>query len=98
MVPAFADAAFKLQKDQISDPIKTQFGWHVIQLEDRRQKTFPAFDQVKDQIARVSVQKAQSELITDLRKGAKIERTAAAPSADGTLVGAPAGDAAPADK
>jgi peptidyl-prolyl cis-trans isomerase C len=80
MVPAFSDAAFKLQKGQISDPVKTQFGWHVIKLEDRRQKPFPAFDQVKDQIQRFAIQKAQSELILSLRKGAKIERTAAAPA------------------
>ncbi len=91
MVPAFADAAFALQKGQTSDPVKTQFGWHVIQLEDRRPKTFPPFDQVKDQIARYAVQKAQSDLVVDLRKTAKIERTAAAPPAD------PAG-LAPADK
>ncbi len=80
MVPAFSEAAFKLQKGQISDPVKTQFGWHVIQLEDRRQKPFPTFDQVKDQIERFAIQKAQSELIVSLRKDAKIERTAAAPA------------------
>ncbi len=62
--------------------MKTQFGWHVIQLEDRRQKAFPPFDQVKDQIARYAVQKAQSDLVVDLRKSAKVERTAAAPPAD----------------
>ncbi|WP_158808827.1 peptidylprolyl isomerase [Beijerinckia sp. L45] len=95
MVPAFADAAFKLKDNEISEPVKTQFGWHVIQLEGRRQKTFPAFDQVKDQIARYAVQKAQSDLIVALRKDAKIERTAAAPPADAPVIAAP-GDAAPA--
>ena len=79
MVPAFADAAFKLKDGELSDPVKSQFGWHVIQVEGHRQKTFPPFDQVKDQIIRYSIQKAQSDLIIDLRKGAKIERTAAAP-------------------
>ena len=88
MVPAFADAAFKLQPDQYSDPIKTQFGWHIIQVEGRRQKTFPPFDQVKDQLVRYAIQKAQSDLIIELRKTAKIERTAAAP---------PASELAPAD-
>ncbi len=81
MVPAFADAAFTLQQGQFSEPVKTQFGWHVIQVEGKRQKTFPPFDQVKDQITRYAVQKAQSDLIIDLRKTAKIERTAAAPAA-----------------
>lgn len=79
MVPAFADAAFKLKDGQISDPVKTQFGWHVIQVEGHRTKSFPPFDQVKDQIVRYAVQKAQSDLILQLRSGAKIERTAAAP-------------------
>lgn len=79
MVPAFADAAFKLAQGQFSDPVKTQFGWHIIQVEGKREKTFPPFDQVKDQIVRYAVQKAQSELIIDLRKSAKIERTGAAP-------------------
>ncbi len=88
MVPAFADAAFKLQPGQYSDPIKTQFGWHIIQVEGRRQKTFPPFDQVKDQLVRYAIQKAQSDLIIELRKTAKIERTAAAP---------PAPELAPAD-
>jgi peptidyl-prolyl cis-trans isomerase C len=79
MVPEFADAAFKLKDGQLSDPVKTQFGWHIIQVEGRRQKAFPPFDQVKDQIVRYAMQKAQSELILALRKTAKIERTAAAP-------------------
>ena len=86
MVPEFADAAFKLKDGELSVPVKSQFGWHVIQVEGHRQKTFPPFDQVKDQIARYAVQKAQSDLITSLRKDAKIERTSAAPSADGAVL------------
>ena len=74
MVPEFANEAFKLQKGQVSDPVKTQFGWHIIKLEDKRTKTFPPFDQVKDQAAHYVVQKAQSDLIASLRKDAKIER------------------------
>ena len=74
MVPEFADAAFKLEPGQISDPVKSQFGWHIIKVEEKRMKTFPPFDQVKEQAARYVAQKAQSELITSLRKDAKIER------------------------
>lgn len=93
MVPAFAEAAFKLKDGQTSDPVKTQFGWHVIQVEGHRTKSFPPFDQVKDQIVRYAVQKAQSDLILQLRSGAKIERTAAAPAATDA---APGGEAPPA--
>jgi peptidyl-prolyl cis-trans isomerase C len=75
MVAEFADAAFKLKKGDISDPVKTQFGWHVIKLEDRRQKPVPAFEQVKDQIEQFLVRKAQSDLVLKLREAAKVERT-----------------------
>jgi len=78
MVPEFAEAAFKLKDGELSDPVKSQFGWHIIQVEGKRQKQFPPFDQVKDQIARYIVQKSQGDLILKLREGAKIERTAAA--------------------
>jgi peptidyl-prolyl cis-trans isomerase C len=75
MVAEFADAAFKMKKGDISDPVKTQFGWHVIKLEDRRQKPVPTFEQVKDQVQQFLVRKTQSELVLKLRESAKIERT-----------------------
>ncbi len=74
MVPEFADSAFKMEAGQVSDPVKSQFGWHVIKVEEKRMKTFPAFEQIKDQAARYVAQKAQSEMITKLREGSKIER------------------------
>ena len=74
MVPEFAEAAFKLEPGQVSDPVKSQFGWHIIKVEGKRMKTFPPFEQVKDQAARFVAQKAQTALITSLRDKAKIER------------------------
>jgi peptidyl-prolyl cis-trans isomerase C len=80
MVPEFADAAFKLEVGQVSDPIKSSFGWHIIEILDKREKAFPPFDQVKDQVSRYVIQKAQTALVADLRKSAKIERTEPPPT------------------
>jgi peptidyl-prolyl cis-trans isomerase C len=84
MVPEFADAAFKLDKGQISDPVHTQFGWHVIKIEDKRTKPTPTFDQVKAQLSNYVEHRAQAELVDNLRKNATIERLdkPAAPALD----------------
>jgi peptidyl-prolyl cis-trans isomerase C len=74
MVPEFSDVAFKLEKGQISEPVKTQFGWHVLKVEDKRVKPTPPFDQVKMQIEQYVARKAQAELVTSLRASAKIEK------------------------
>ena len=73
MVPQFEDIVFKLQKGEVSDPVKTQFGWHLVKLEDRRVKQPPAFDVVKDRIVQsLLLQKAQKSAM-DLRAKAKVE-------------------------
>ena len=74
MVPEFAEAAFKLDKGQLSDPVKTQFGWHVLKVEDKRRRPVPEFDKVKDQVEQYVVRKAQADLVTKLRSEAKIEK------------------------
>ncbi|HEX3709244.1 MAG TPA: peptidylprolyl isomerase [Pseudolabrys sp.] len=74
MVPEFANVAFKLNKGEISGPVKTQFGWHVIKVEDKRQKPVPTFEQVKPQIEQYVTRKAQADLVTSLRASAKIEK------------------------
>ncbi|HUI12514.1 MAG TPA: peptidylprolyl isomerase [Xanthobacteraceae bacterium] len=74
MVPEFSEAAFKLEKGQISDPVHTKFGWHIIKVEDKRIKPTPTFDQVKPQIEDFVAHKAQAELVENLRKSATIER------------------------
>jgi len=74
MVPEFSEAAFKLDKGQISDPVHTQFGWHIIKVEDKRIKPTPSFDEVKPQLENFVAHKAQAQLVEDLRKTATIER------------------------
>lgn len=85
MVPEFSEVAFKLDKGALSDPVKSQFGWHVIKVEDKRERQPPEFDKVKDQLESFVVRRAQVELITKLRTDAKIEKltppAAAAPAA-----------------
>ncbi len=85
MVPEFADVAFKLDKGQISDPVKTQFGWHVIKVEDKRVKPTPTFEQVKPQIENYVAHRAQAEMVENLRKTAKIERLDKPVAADPSL-------------
>ena len=74
MVKPFADAAFAMKAGDISDPVKSQFGWHVIQVEERRAKPVPAFEEMKDQIDQYLTRKAQQDTVLALRKSAKVER------------------------
>lgn len=100
MVPEFSEAAFGLKPGQISEPIKTRFGWHVIKVEDRKPAETTSFDEIKEQLEAYlkadKERKAVTELMEKLRGAAKVESTlppAAPPALDAP---APATDAAPA--
>jgi peptidyl-prolyl cis-trans isomerase C len=75
MVPEFAEAAFAMRPGEVSKtPVKTQFGYHVIKVEDKRMGSVPPFDQAKPMIARQIAEEIQQKMVTDLRSKAKISR------------------------
>ena len=77
MVKEFADAAFNLKKDELSEaPVKTQFGYHVIKVEDRRKAPPPAFEEMADQLKEEMAREAVTAQLDQLRSGAKIEKFA----------------------
>jgi peptidyl-prolyl cis-trans isomerase C len=74
MVPPFAQALAKMKKGTYSkQPVQTQFGWHVILLEDTRKATPPKFEEVKPQLANMMRGQQVNAYIENLRKNAKVE-------------------------
>jgi peptidyl-prolyl cis-trans isomerase C len=74
MVPEFAEAAFKLEPGKVSEPVKSQFGWHIIKVEEKRQRPIPQLDEVRGQIEDFVRKRAQEEAVKKLLDQAKIER------------------------
>lgn len=74
MVPEFEKIAFTTEVGQYTKvPVKTDFGFHVIKVEDKRAKQPPAFDQVKDQIKDVVLREKYVEMVKGLRDELKVE-------------------------
>ena len=98
MVPEFAEAAFKMKKGEVSAPVKTAFGWHIIQVEDRRAVQPPSFDEMKESLRAEAANKAVQGYVEGMLKTADIKYFAA----DGKTKDFPrtlapaAGEAAPA--
>jgi peptidyl-prolyl cis-trans isomerase C len=75
MVKEFSEAVVKLEPGKITEvPVHSQFGWHVIKLEEARAPNAPAFDQVKDRVKMLVQRKKLQTYLEDLRKNAKVEK------------------------
>jgi peptidyl-prolyl cis-trans isomerase C len=74
MVKPFAEALVKLQKGEYTkEPVKSDFGWHVIKLEDTRPNNPPPYDSVKDRLAPMVQNRQVKEYIESLRKAATVQ-------------------------
>jgi peptidyl-prolyl cis-trans isomerase C len=73
MVPEFSKAAFALKPGEVSQPVKTDFGWHIIRLEDRKMGGAAPYDQVKTAIRNILLRKKTQEKIIALRLQSKVE-------------------------
>lgn len=75
MIPEFAEAAFAMQPGQVlENPVRTQFGWHVIKVEERRRTEAPPFEEVQDQLRQQLFEREINGVVERIRAAARIER------------------------
>jgi len=73
MVPEFEAAAFAMDIGKVSDPVKSQFGWHIIKVEEKRQSKPPAMEQISQQLQQQILFKNFDETVAKLKTGLSIE-------------------------
>jgi len=73
MVSEFEDAVFALETGEVSEPVQTQFGWHIIKLEERRESEPPAFEQVAPQVRQQLLIERFDSTVEQLKSAAQIE-------------------------
>jgi peptidyl-prolyl cis-trans isomerase C len=73
MVPQFEEAAFKLGKGEVGEPFQSQFGWHIVRVDDRRQRPVPRFEAIKERMVADMIHKKAQQIAGDLRGKAQIE-------------------------
>ena len=81
MVAPFAEAAFSMEAGDISDPVKTRFGWHVIKVEDRRMSSPPPFDEMEPQLRQQMTQSTAQAIIAEVKAAADVEKMEETPPA-----------------
>ena len=78
MVPEFEAAVVALEPGTISEPVQTQFGWHIVKLNETRKKPAPTLDEARDQIVEQIQQQAVNERVAELTAAAEVDREAGA--------------------
>ncbi len=75
MVEPFAEAVLGLEPGQISDPVQSQFGWHIIRLDDRRSADAPSLEEVRDQLVAELQRQAITDHVAAAREATTVEIT-----------------------